>query len=110
MIRDLDRSEWREYICDELWPLLEWLDSEHGILISRVKLDIKGVYIDIYLDSLLTADILEAASLRSVPSGVRIGEDWIGCPQHFSSIHGLNGDRASAKQTTLIGRLKTIFR
>ena len=98
MIRKLSRSEWREFICDDLWPVLTWLKEQHDVSISEVILDIKGVYTDVYVTPQLTPEVIEAASTLSVGGQIRTGGEWISCPQHYVSIQ--TADRKAAQHST----------
>jgi len=44
MSRNLERSEWQEYICEDLQPVLRWLDEQHNIHITKIVFDMKGIY------------------------------------------------------------------
>lgn len=101
MIRRLDRTEWGEFICDEMQAVLSLLEKEHGIRVTQVILDIKGVYVDVYVDRPLNEIGLSPNAL----AGVRVGDDSISCPEHFCSIQ----HSAAMRDRTLMDRVRSLF-
>jgi hypothetical protein len=111
MSRNLRRSEWQEYICEHLQPVVRWLDEQHHIHITEIVFDMKGIYTYIYVDGELTKELAEEAGREfSVNAGLRIEEGWFGCPQDFSSIEASRRDgRDEAGGKSLMQRLKDLF-
>ena len=111
MSRNLERSEWQEYICDELQPVVRWLDERHNIHITEIVFDMKGIYTYIYVDSSLTKELAEAAGKEiSAHAGLRFEEGWFGCPRDFSSIEASKrDDQDGAARKSLVERLKDLF-
>jgi|GEM_PF-6769814 len=110
MIRKLAQSEWQEYVCDELWPVLSWLDERYKISISEVILDIKGVYTDIYVNGILNADVMGAAAMEfPATDSLRIGDDWFSCPEHYCSIQSKVGQDVRRTAISLTDRIRSLF-
>jgi hypothetical protein len=112
MSRNLERSEWREYICDDLWPVLRWLDERHGVHIAEVVFDMKGAYTYVYVDGPLTSELAEEAAREfSSNAELRIGEGWFGCARDYSSVETLTrGEGAKAPGKTVMDRLRDFFK
>jgi hypothetical protein len=111
MIRKLDRSEWREKICDDLWPVLDHLEERHGIVISEVIFDLKGAYTDVYVGDVLTPEIIEEVSGQQSlrVCDLRTGDAWISCPQHYGSIQSITKVSGAAPHRTVMDPLKGFF-
>ena len=95
--RWLDRSEWEDAICNDLRPVLRFLEDQYGLGIAKIHLDMKASITEIYLDGeappRVTERIQEKFSgnknLRFWPTGaVSCSADWTGinwiCPQEDS--------------------------
>jgi len=85
--RWLDQSEWDHAICDDLRPVLKFLEERYGLRIAKVHLDMKAIITDIYLDGetpLAAMDLIQSefsanANLRFWPNGaVSCSADWTG--------------------------------
>jgi len=111
MSRNLERSEWQEYICDDLQPVLRWLDERHNIHITEIVFDMKGIYTYIYVDSPLTKELADEAGKEfSANAELRIEEGWFGCARDFSSIEASKrDDQDGVAGKSLVERLKNLF-
>jgi hypothetical protein len=111
MIRNLERSEWQEYICDDLQPVLRWLNEQHSIHITEIVFDMKGIYTYIFIDSPLTKELAEEAGKEfSANARLRIEEGWFGCTRDFSSIEASKrGDQDLVAGKSLVERLRDLF-
>ena len=111
MSRNLRRSEWQEYICEHLQPVVRWLDEQHHIHITEIVFDMKGIYIYIYVDGELTKELAEEAGRAfSAKAGLRLEEGWLGCARDFSSIEtSKRGDRNEAAGKSMMQRLNDLF-
>jgi hypothetical protein len=110
MSRNLERSEWQEYICDDLQPVLWWLDEQHSIHITEIVFDMKGIYICIYTDSPLTKELAEEARVEfSTNARLRFEEGWFGCAQDFTSIEASKRDEQDVVGKSLFESLKNLF-
>jgi hypothetical protein len=111
MSRTLGRTEWQEYICEDLQPVLRWLDERHNIHITEVVFDMKGIYTYIYVDGRLTNELAaEAGREFSAHAELRIGEGWFGCVRDFSSVEeSKRDDQDAVAGKSMIERLKDLF-
>ena len=111
MSRNLKRSEWQEYICDDLKPVVGWLGGRHNIHITEIVFDMKGIYTYIYVDGPLTKELAEEAGREfSSNAELRIGEGWFGCARDFSSIEASKrDDQNEVAGKSLVERLKNLF-
>jgi len=89
-----------------------WLGERHGVHIAEVVFDMKGAYTYVYVDGPLTKELAEEAAREfSSNAGLRFGEGWFGCAQHYSSVETLNrGEGAEAPGKTVMDRLKDFFK
>lgn len=112
MSKNLERPEWREYICDDLWPVLRWLGERHNIHIAEVVFDMKGAYTYVYVDGPLTEELAEAAAREfSSNAELRFGEGWFGCARDYCSVETAGrGGGAKAPGKTVMERLKDFFK
>ncbi len=112
MSRNLKRSEWTEYICQDLRPVIEWLEEQHQIRIVKATFDMKGVYTYIYVDGTLAMNITEEARVRFTSNpDIRVGEGWIGCARDFVSIEeSVENGAGDAKKRSFIVRIKELFK
>jgi hypothetical protein len=111
MSRNLKRSEWQEHICDDLRPVVRWLDVRHNIRITEIVFDMKGIYTYIYVDGPLTKELAEEAGKEfSSNAELRIGEGWFGCARDFSSIEeSKRDDKDVGAAKSLVERFKNLF-
>lgn len=111
MSRNLERSEWQEYICEDLQPVLRWLDEQHNIHITEIVFDMKGIYTYIYVDDRLTKELAEEAAREfSANVELQMGEEVFGCARDFSSIEASKrDDQNKVSGKSMMERLKYLF-
>jgi hypothetical protein len=110
MSRNLERSEWQEYICEDLQPVLRWLDEQHNIHITEIVFDMKGIYTCIYTDTPLTKELAEEAKVEFPANArLRFEKGWFGCTQDFTSIEASKRDDQDVVGNSLLDRMKNLF-
>ena len=48
--RWLDQSEWEAAICDDMPPVLKFLEERYGFHIEKIHLDMKAVITEVHLN------------------------------------------------------------
>lgn len=85
--RWLDQSEWAHTICDDLRPVLKFLEEQYGLHIAKVHLDMKAIITEVYLGGEAPCETIARiqskfstnANLRFWPKGaVSCSADWVG--------------------------------
>ena len=87
MSKTLDETEWGEYICEDLLPILMVLRQQHGAQVCGVIRDLKGVYTDVYLEEKIPDEAVERLREEySSNPNLRVGDGWIACKRDYCSI------------------------
>lgn len=109
MSRTLDETEWAEYICDDLMPILSLLRQQYGARVYEVVHDLKGIYTDVYLEEKIPNQAIDHL-LRKFSSNenLRVGDGWVACKRDYCSI-GPREDKEMVRGKSALKRLKDVF-
>jgi|SRR5215510_2410774 len=87
MSKTLYESEWPEYLCEDLMPILTLLRQQYGAQVYEVIHDLKGVYTDVYLEKKIPTQAMERLTKEfSSNENLRIGDGWVACKRDYCSI------------------------
>lgn len=88
MIRPLERHELPECVCDDLMPVIEALEAEHGFRVVKADFDIKSSMIDVYLDRAIPAPLLAELEKRfKKHADVGFEDGLVVCRTHFQCAY-----------------------
>jgi hypothetical protein len=84
MSKTLYESDWPEYLCEDLMPILTLLRKQYGAQVYEVIHDLKGVYTDVYLKEKTPTQAMER-SLKEFSSNenLRMGDGWVACKRDY---------------------------
>lgn len=87
MSKTLAETEWGEYLCGDLIPILTLLRQQYGARVYEVIHDLKGVYTDVYLEEKIPAQVIaQLVKEFSSNPNLRFGDGWVACKRDYCSI------------------------
>ena len=110
MSKTLDETEWAEYICEDLLPVLTLLRQQYGAQVYQVIHDLKGVYTDVYLEEKIPGQAMERLRKEySSNENLRFGDGWVACRRDYCSV-GPREDNEAGLDGSALKRLRDFVR
>jgi hypothetical protein len=106
MSKTLNESEWSQYICEDLLPILSLLRQRHGAQVYEVIHDLKGIYTDVYLEEKIPGKAMEEIMMGfSSNENLRFGHGSVACVRDYCSI-GQKESREKGRERSALSRLR----
>ena len=88
MFKRIDQSEWQDYICDDLTPIIKFLKERYGIQVMKVGLEnVKAPDTVIYLDRDIPVEVIEAIK-EEFSSNINLlfADKGVLCKEHYCEM------------------------
>ena len=87
MSRMLDRTEWQDWICDDLNSVLTLLREQYGSQVSGIHVDMKSALAEVYLGEHIPAEAVESLGEEFLSNtNLRFVNGSAVCLAHYCSI------------------------
>ena len=107
MSKRLNKTEWADYICDDLLPILTLLQQKYALQVDEVIHDLKAVNTDVYLKAQIPDHAF--AQLKTefgINENLTFGAGWIACKRDYCSI---NPRTSPTKSKSIMGKFRSVF-